>query len=275
MSDVDTEPETPPPTEVGTRPLGAAPEPGDDPRVELDRRGVTRLAGLLDPVVTERLAEAARSCFAELDAAIDEHGPWGVAEVLAPGVRFAPTASSLSLSALGALGLRAAVVLEATLAPILVPALGGPPRLLTDQAWLRRQFAPARAPAHHAPHGWHQDGALGFDFLGGDPASAHALLPMVTAWIPLMPCGREAPGLVYVPERRDAVASLAELDGPHPEREAPALDPGDVVLLRGGTLHATHVTEQMTRDRISIELRWLPAAHPGRGPSESGAGTPA
>lgn len=269
MSDVDPELEPP------VASLDGPPDQAADPLAELARRGVTRLEGLLEPAVAERLADAARRCFTELDAAIEEHGPWGVVDVLAPGVRFAPTASSLSLSALGALGLRVAVVLEATLAPILVPMLDGPPRLLTDQAWLRRQFAPAHAPPHHAPHGWHQDGALGFDFLGGDPAADDALLPMVTAWIPLMPCGRDAPGLVYVPERRDTVAPLAELEGPHPLRETPPLAPGDVVLMHGGTLHATHVTEAMTDDRISIELRWLPAAHPGRGPSESGAGTPA
>ncbi|MCB9527989.1 MAG: hypothetical protein H6701_06250 [Myxococcales bacterium] len=92
------------------------------------------------------------------------------------------------------------------LSPVLIPALRAPPRLLADQAWLRRQLPPARAPRHHAPHRWHQDGALGFDFLGGDPESPDALLPMITAWVPLVPCGRDAPGLRYVPERRDTLA---------------------------------------------------------------------
>ncbi|MCB9527988.1 MAG: hypothetical protein H6701_06245 [Myxococcales bacterium] len=36
------------------------------------------------------------------------------------------------------------------------------------------------------------------------------------------------------------------------------------MLLHGGTLHATHVTPEMTAERVSIELRWLPADHPGR-----------
>ncbi|MCB9550370.1 MAG: hypothetical protein H6705_00350 [Myxococcales bacterium] len=236
----------------------------DDPIAELMTRGVTRLPGVLTREVAERLAEAAAEVFARLDEEVAEKGPWAVQQALAPGIRYVPTASSLSLTALGELGGRIAAVLEAVLSPVLIPALRAPPRLLADQAWLRRQLPPARAPRHHAPHRWHQDGALGFDFLGGDPESPDALLPMITAWVPLVPCGRDAPGLRYVPERRDTLAPLGELDGPHPHVEAPALGAGDVVLLHGGTLHATHVTPEMTTERVSIELRWLPADHPGR-----------
>lgn len=235
-----------------------------DAIAELLSRGVTRLPGVLTPEVAARLAEAAVEVFARLDEAVAEKGPWAVQRELAPGIRYVPTASSLSLSALGELGARVAAVLEAVLAPLLVSSLGAPPRLLVDQAWLRRQRPPDRTPPHCAPHTWHQDGALGFDFLGGDPQAFDALLPMVTAWIPLVDCGRWAPGLRYVPTRRDSLATLAELDGPYAEVEAPALGAGDVVLLHGGTVHATSVNGGMTEERISIELRWLPLHHPGR-----------
>ncbi|HMC14768.1 MAG TPA: phytanoyl-CoA dioxygenase family protein [Albitalea sp.] len=135
-----------------------------------------------------------------------------------------------------------------------------------DQCWVRRQYAPHRAPPHHAPHSWHQDGALSFDFAthAGKPPPGDALLEMLTCWIPLTPCGIDAPGLEFV------VAPLTHLLAPHelmPTQvaarypasafERPALNPGDALLLPGGTLHRTHVTPSMTHDRTSIELRFF------------------
>jgi hypothetical protein len=135
-----------------------------------------------------------------------------------------------------------------------------------DQCWVRRQYAPGRAPPHHAPHSWHQDGALNFDFAAhvGKPLPADGVLEMLTCWITLTPCGVDAPGLEIVDQ------PIARLLAPHeltpdavaarygaPSFACPTLNPGDALLLRGDTLHRTHVTPSMTRDRTSIELRFF------------------
>lgn len=181
-----------------------------------------------------------------------------------------PTASSLALSVLGPVAPETIDALEETLGPLIDTALGTPRRRLDQQAWLRRQPAPSRAPEWHAPHAWHQDGGLGFDYLNNDPIAADALLPMITAWIPLMPCGRTAPGLRYDPRRRDTLIPLDALEDEarHTRPTTPALSAGEAVLMTGGLLHATAADPTMTADRISIELRWLPAHHPGRRGSE-------
>jgi hypothetical protein len=137
-----------------------------------------------------------------------------------------------------------------------------------DQAWVRRQYAPARYPPLHAPHGWHQDGALGFDFLShaGGAFPPDALLPMVTCWIALGSCGVEAPGLEFVTRRLEGLLAPVELTDARvrtrftPEEFwRPVLEPGGALLFRGDILHRTHVTPEMTRDRTSIELRFFPA----------------
>jgi hypothetical protein len=135
-----------------------------------------------------------------------------------------------------------------------------------DQCWVRRQYAPRHAPLHHAPHSWHQDGALNFDFVGcaGKPLPADGLLEMLTCWIPLTPCGLDAPGLEFIGEPILRLLAPRELSPeavaahfPASVIERPVLNPGDALLLPGGTLHRTHVTPSMTRDRTSIELRFF------------------
>src|SRR4029077_7425211 len=72
-----------------------------------------------------------------------------------------------------------------------------------DQSWVRRQYVPSRYPRFHGPHGWHQDGALRFDF-GSCPDGNYppdALLRMVTCWIALDECGVDAPSLEFVTRR--------------------------------------------------------------------------
>jgi len=137
-----------------------------------------------------------------------------------------------------------------------------------DQTWVRRQYAPKHYPPLHAPHGWHQDGALKFDFrsfpYGNFPSDA--LLPIVTCWIALDPCGAEAPGLELVTRRLDGLLAPAELTDESvrtrftsQEFWCPVMEPGDALLFRGDILHRTHVTAAMTKDRTSIELRFFPA----------------
>jgi len=212
--------------------------------------------------------QAADDRYAEVDEIIAQRGPWAVADTLA--FPFVPTASSLGLAALGEQADSLLQTLSSILAPTLEAALGGPVRPLMDSMWLRRQFAPENAPPYHAPHAWHQDGGLGFDYLG-DADLVEGLLPMVTCWCPLMPCGRDAPGMAYLPNRPGALMALDALGALSGPGQMPNLLPGDVLLMMGDLLHRTHVTSDMKRDRISVEVRFVPADHPGRRGPWSGA----
>jgi len=147
-------------------------------------------------------------------------------------------------------------------------ALGGAIACDMDQSWVRRQYAPGNYPPLHAPHGWHQDGALRFDFFAhsGLPYPADAVLEMITCWIPLTPCGVEAPGLELVTRRAESLLAPAELTADRvrgcfatEEFWRPAMKPGDALLFHGSVLHRTHVTPAMTKDRTSIELRFFAA----------------
>lgn len=157
----------------------------------------------------------------------------------------------------------------------IVAALGaalGPATLLADQCFVRHQPAPAHRRGRQAPHSWHQDGALGFDFLaaGEPPFPADAMLAMQTCWMPLTPWGDAAPSLGWIDPPAPALLpprALADerVDG-HlagmglaPCRRSVMVAAGDVLQFDGATVHRTHATPPMRHDRTSIELRWLPA----------------
>ncbi len=244
-------------------------EPMTDAAVDALRdHGVFIARRCLAPEDVNAWREAAEARYAAVDAVSAQSGPWAVSAAL--GLPFVPTASSLGLSALGALAQRITDTVANALGPAMSGALDGPFRSLGESAWLRRQFAPRHAPPHHAPHAWHQDGGLGFDYLG-DADLADGLLPMVTCWCPLVPCGEDAPGMAYLPHRPRTLLSLARLAGVSQEAVTPRLGPGDVLMMMGDLVHRTHVAEAMSRDRISVELRFVPADHPCRRGPWSGA----
>ena len=133
-----------------------------------------------------------------------------------------------------------------------------------DQCWVRRQYDRQSAPPRHRPHTWHQDGALGYEFVpsGGAAIPDDALLRMVTCWIALGPCGVDAPGLELVTDRVGRILSPMQLRDvavnqrwPISRRARPALEAGDALVLSGDVLHRTHVSAAMTRSRTSVELR--------------------
>ena len=206
-----------------------------------------------------------------LEEARRHGGPFAASQLIQARERFVPTASSVTLGA----------ALSAEQLHTLLAALGDSPagtwignqlcpRLACDldQAWVRRQYAPHRYPPMHAPHGWHQDGALGFDFLGHSDGNfpPDAVLDMVTCWIPLTPCGDDAPGLELLGQRFDRLLPPADLAHARvierfvPEKFwRPVMEPGDALLFHGDLLHRTHVTPTMTKDRTSLELRFFPS----------------
>jgi ectoine hydroxylase-related dioxygenase (phytanoyl-CoA dioxygenase family) len=130
--------------------------------------------------------------------------------------------------------------------------LPGRPRVLTGQCWARRA---------QPPHHWHQDGALHHDFIARPTGVP---LPMWTLWIPLTPCGIDAPGLAWVQPSLDHLLAPDELSHDRvvarfgtPCIEHPALAAGEGLLFDGGLLHRSHVNPAMTRPRTSIELRFF------------------
>jgi hypothetical protein len=206
-----------------------------------------------------------------LEAAHQEGGPVAVGWFLTPGQQFVPTASSVTFGAVFPPENLAAMLGEILTGPVgdwIRNELGGRVACDVDQGWIRRQYAPGNYPRFHSPHGWHQDGALGFDYLSQADGSfpAAALLSMVTCWIALTPCGLEAPGLELVTRRLEGLVAPTELTDERiqarfamEEFVRPVLAPGDALLFRGDILHRTYVTPAMTKDRTSIELRFFPA----------------
>ena len=201
---------------------------------------------------------------------IDAHAAWR--PDAAPGTDFNAYSSSLRAAAVEALDLEAIALslLEGDTGVIARDRLGPDLLLDVDQCWIRRQYAPSRAPAGHAAHSWHQDGALGFDFLSPAP-HGEALLSMLTCWIALTPCGADAPGIEFAGADRNDLLPLADLvDAAVRSRHAeatmrrPVLAPGDALVFGGGVLHHTHVAPTMTHDRTSLELRFFPAEPPPR-----------
>ncbi|MCE9657212.1 MAG: phytanoyl-CoA dioxygenase family protein [Burkholderiales bacterium] len=200
-------------------------------------------------------------------AAIDAHPAWR--REGASCNDFNPHSSSLRARALAPsldLAAVAAALLAGEVGALSRGLLGDELALNLDQCWVRRQYAPDRSPPGHAPHSWHQDGALAFDFLGAG-SSEGALLAMATCWIALTPCGVDAPGLELIDRDAGSLLPLSALPdsvvrATHPERDfkRPILDPGDALVFGGGVLHHTHVAAAMRHDRTSLELRFFPAA---------------
>ena len=94
----------------------------------------------------------------------------------------------------------------------------------------------------------------------------NGLLPMLTSWLPLVPCGDDAPGLEFVAVPIDNLLppnALPDqsLRATHASEKfwKPLMQPGDVVLFRSGVIHRTHVTPAMQSDRTNIELRFVAA----------------
>jgi hypothetical protein len=229
------------------------------------------LHAVLGPSLLCSLSRSIDRRYREIDRIRAVQGPWAVAATLGAGQRFSPTASSLTLSAVLAEIDRASLLRALVGDPVLElleNALGTRVVLDLDQAWVRRQYAPANYPQLHAPHGWHQDGALGFDFLalGSRSPPPDALIDMLTCWIALSPCGADAPGLEIVARGLQEILPIATLTDdvlreryPPDAFERPLLAPGDALIFRGGTLHRTHVARSMREDRTSVELRFLRA----------------
>ena len=177
---------------------------------------------------------------------------------------WSPTSSSLRYAAVAALPADALSVIDALLHALGHDRFGFDVSCDLGSSWWRRQYPPHLAPSLHGAHSWHQDGALGFDFLARPEGSAdaRALRQVVTCWIALTPCGRDAPSLELLAAPTAGVLGLDALDDralrhAHPAEcfVRPVLDAGDTLVFSGAVPHRTHVMPSMQRSRTSVELR--------------------
>lgn len=85
-----------------------------------------------------------------------------------------------------------------------------------------------------------------------------------TAWMPLVPCGDDAPGLSVVLGSDEPVLQRKPLLGwrfyirstyGRGALWSPVMEPGDILLFTNRTIHGSHVTRHMTKPRYSIEMR--------------------
>jgi len=226
-------------------------------RPPLETAGVRVLRNVMDLALTARWLQSADVVYFQIGGT-----PTGNDALPATVKSYRPTASSMLLESIA--GVDEILEFLTPLHNLLSSRLGEAVVWNAAQAWLRRQFPPHFAPPYHHPHGWHQDGALGFDFAthpeGGGP---EAVLEMLTAWVPLTPCGRDAPGLEWIAVRPDRLLGVNELADERLRSTfaektfvSPELRPGDAVLMWGDVLHRTHVTRSMQQPRTSVEFRF-------------------
>jgi hypothetical protein len=230
-----------------------------DSATQLREQGVALLRGVFATDALTALKEAAARCFEAVGIEGSRRESW----------RFNRFSHSVLLTALKDFGCSS----EELMAPLSAPELGS---LFSDamgcawtcnmeQSWVRKKFAPHRAPAaEYHPQGWHQDGALGVRF----PQKAGAAMPMtelLTCWIPLNACGVDSPSLEFVRRRHAGLLHFTELDDlalrhrfEAEEFWAPALEFGDGLVFLNNVLHRTYTREEMVHDRLSVEYRILP-----------------
>ena len=201
--------------------------------------------------------------------AIDAHPAW-LRRDAGLDAAFNVHSSSLRLSSIPSLD--AAVIANDLLGgptgAVCSARLGDAVACNVDACWVRRQYAPSRYPPGHSAHAWHQDGALGFDFLRpAQPPGADQLLAMLTCWIALTPCGADAPGLEWIDAETPGLLPPGALrdEAVRAAHDAadfrrPVMRPGDCLAFGGNVLHHTHASPSMRHDRTSLEIRLFDAS---------------
>lgn len=221
----------------------------------LVRYGVVRLRRCFAPQSVEVLRAAAQRAYAEQAAVSVAIEALSEAEQRNHARRM----SMIRLDSLGVDGNPAEHVLASTRVSNLARAyLGKEPRC--DSRSYVRRLVPG-ADIQSVP--FHQDQTV-------------LRAPLLNIWVPLVACGRTAPGLevVVTGNRRLLDASGDPADTIPVERVRldedavlasygarslwhPALKPGDALAFTGTTIHRSYVTPAMTEPRMSVELRFV------------------
>jgi len=224
--------------------------------VKLRRYGVLKIRGLLDPGAISAVGAAARDLYGKRDARV------AAGECLTAPERQSHLRRTLALNRIMAGGRPAADLLDCPAIRALAGLhLGKPPRLDPNS------YVRALIPGPHIQAlPFHQDQYI-------------LQTPLLNVWIPLTECGVHAPSLeVVVTDRRDLIAVAGLPDHAVPVERAriderlvlemfgpgalwrPNLSLGDMLVFAGTTIHRSHVTPQMTKPRLSVELRLVSSA---------------
>jgi hypothetical protein len=162
-----------------------------------------------------------------------------------------------------------AFFVRSPLARLLATLWDGNLLFLSDNCVPRRQLSGGGEASRPVP--FHQDAS----FLGNAGL-------VLNFWIPLVACGRDAPGLEVVLEHPPGIIdrdsdihepSLADYSGIDLAEDAvmrrfsadklwhPEMQPGDVLVFSNLTVHRTYMHAGMTHDRISLEVRCTDGAN--------------
>ncbi|MEQ9358472.1 hypothetical protein [Coleofasciculus chthonoplastes] len=248
--------------------------------VLLKNYGVVLLKGILDTAQLSLVTRSATQCFSYIEQIIHEQGIEQVSDYLPFYYFFNIRVTSVSLFALDDDQVTHAfekishqmlsIVVNSLAYQVLAKIMDSSLLFNLSQSWVRKQYALSHYHPLHTPHSWHQDGALGVRF---NPLSdsnnyytIEPLTPLITCWIPLTDCGRDRPGLQFIRRNLDQLlhydclneVKLRQRFAPD-EFWSPEMTLGDVLIFLNGTLHKTYVTETMTQDRMSVELRVMSA----------------
>jgi hypothetical protein len=224
-------------------------------RERLHTEGVVLLRNSFACELLVRLREAAARCFAWIESG----------KPVPDRYRFTAQAHSVGLAALLDFGIGNDKELAAPLEALGLDAMYPGWRCRLEHCWVRKKFAPRNTVSKsYQIQDWHQDGALGIQFPLA-PGPVGPATELVTYWIPLDACGRDSPGLEFIRTPQPGLLHFTELNDAALRRRfdparfwAPELEVGDGLVFRNDVLHRTHRTEQMTKDRISVEYRIFP-----------------
>ena len=220
-----------------------------DPWADFERHGVLYLPRLFEPAFIARIGAAADRIYARRD----EKARWLMER---KGIQLRDDWRAIGLDKIR-LGLRRlpGLLMHEALVELAWTYLGERPVAHLD-SYVRVQTPTSRHT--HLP--FHRDQTV----VGAR---------LLNVWIPLVPCGHDAPGLELVAgsdgRRLDpanpcaaGIVERARLDEasvlaafPSEAFWRPVLAPGDVLVFSGETIHRTHITPNMKRPRASIDLR--------------------
>ncbi len=233
----------------------AVPPTDYDGAVDILRRaGVVLLRGAIGTGIVAEACARARDSYERLPGLMRDHPGTtrvlGEQDLLAPGLT--PHFPEL-------LQLVGRMIEHGVLRPILERYFGAPIVPVADEMRFRRHRP--SVVRTHVP--LHQD----IMFTGTDRS-------LVNCWVPLTPCGREAPGLEVAATHMagrfvhhgksppgaypmDHVPDQMLAGFPVPMfRIAPEFEAGDVLLFDGWCLHRTTDLPGMTKERLSVEARY-------------------
>src|SRR5579862_2457348 len=122
---------------------------------QLRAHGVVLLRGVFPKEPLATLRRAAQRCFRTIEAG---------SQPLPERYGFNHFSGSVLVSALEDFGCALTPLAVAGLDDLLTRAMGCALAGKREQSWIRKKYAPSRAPAGHYPNSWHQDGGLGVHF---------------------------------------------------------------------------------------------------------------